>query len=560
MALFSENPVMQRELLVNLRLPRAFLLLAIYQGFLALIVILAWPQEARLDLSQTPDSARLLSDLFFLGQFVLASIMAPSFAAGAITGEKERQTYEMLLASPLRPEAIVLGKAVASLSHLGLLVFTSLPIVMLCLPLGGVSLYEVLGAYVGMLLMVLAFGMISLACSSFFGRTLSSLLVSYLMILPLAAGAVAIWVMLRDRGELRLELIFAALPPLVAAVSLILHFVISGRLLYPADLGSEGKEVVDEDEENKRAIGLVIHRDRFPDRLFAPPRRTDLMPDGTNPVLDKEIYSEIFAQGTLMLRLVIQISMLLAIPAMAALLFFYPGLCWLYIAYTLIFNLLVGPVFSAGAITSERERQTLDLLLTTNLSPSKILMAKLKSGLRVSLVLTGFLYWPVLLACILLTTYWTNLPIMAAYVAIALVACITASMVALTASTLMNKTSHALMASYIILGLLFLAPLAADWFATRFLSPSVSEVVSEIALVSPFEALRVQPFYDVQGNGGLRGYGSNFARDSWSLPIGLAPWLPLIKHLSLWLVVNLSLFGAMHQAFRVRWRVAENRN
>ena len=29
--------------------------------------------------------------------------MAPTFAAGSITGEKERKTYELLLASPLRP-------------------------------------------------------------------------------------------------------------------------------------------------------------------------------------------------------------------------------------------------------------------------------------------------------------------------------------------------------------------------------------------------------------------------------------------------------------------------
>jgi ABC-type transport system involved in multi-copper enzyme maturation permease subunit len=65
-------------------------------------------------------------------------MMVPSFASGSITGEKERKTYEMLLASPLRPAAIVSGKLVASLTHIGILIFASLPIVMLCLPLGGV--------------------------------------------------------------------------------------------------------------------------------------------------------------------------------------------------------------------------------------------------------------------------------------------------------------------------------------------------------------------------------------------------------------------------------------
>ncbi len=82
-------------------------------------------------------------------------------------------------------------------------------------------------------------------------------------------------------------------------------------------MGSEGKEVVDLDTEAKEAMGLVIQSDQFPDRLFAPAKRNDLLPDGANPVFDKEMRSEIFSQGTLMLRVVIQVSMLLAIPLMA---------------------------------------------------------------------------------------------------------------------------------------------------------------------------------------------------------------------------------------------------
>ena len=45
---------------------------------------------------------------------------------------------------------------------------------MLCLPLGGVSIYEVLAAYQGLILSVETFGMISVACSSYFLRTSAS--------------------------------------------------------------------------------------------------------------------------------------------------------------------------------------------------------------------------------------------------------------------------------------------------------------------------------------------------------------------------------------------------
>src|SRR3982074_1952606 len=97
------NRVLRGDLLVNLRMTRAFGLLLMYLRVLGAVVYVAWPNERPLDLVTNPEAARRLVDMLFLGQYLLASLMAPSFAAGAITGEKERQSYEMLLASPLRP-------------------------------------------------------------------------------------------------------------------------------------------------------------------------------------------------------------------------------------------------------------------------------------------------------------------------------------------------------------------------------------------------------------------------------------------------------------------------
>ena len=464
-----ENPVLQRELLVNLRMGRAFLLLLLYQSLLGAVVYFAWPQDQRLDLTQNPEDARNLVDLFFLGQYILASLMAPSFAAGSITGEKERKTYEMLLASPLRPAAIVLGKLVASLTHLAVLIFTSLPIVMLCLPLGGVSLYEVLAAYLALIASVLVSGMISVACSSYFQRTAASLVVSYLLILPLALLGVLCWTSLADQGQLRLLLAVTVLPGMAIAICIALFVNTSVRLLHPPDVGSEGQDVVDLEQEAQTAVGLVINRDQFPDKLFAPAKRNDLIEDGANPVYDKEIRSEIFSQGTLMLRLVIQVSMLLAIPLMAACLYIHPELSPWYLGYVVVFNMLVGPVFSAGSVTSERERQTLDLLLTTAITPLQILWGKLVAGLRVSSVLTMFLLWPVLLACVMVSFYWSNLLQVLAYLAIILLTCLTTATLALFCSVLCRKTAHALMISYLMIIVLFCVPLAIRFFSETFL-------------------------------------------------------------------------------------------
>ncbi len=485
-----ENPVLQRELLVNLRTNRAFFLLAMYQILLAVVVLVAWPTAERLDLTSNPPSATKLVNLFFLGQYVIASLMAPSFAAGTITGEKERVTYEMLLASPMRPGAIVFGKMVASLTHLGMLILASLPIIVLCLPLGGVSLYEVLAAYLGLIVSVILFGAIGVFCSSYFSRTSSSLVVSYLVILPLVIIAVMFWRSLAGDGELRLKLAVLVIPAFVLSAVILMCSAAAGRMLYPPDVGSEGKEVIDLEKEAEEAVGLVIQPDQFPDRLFAPPKKQELMPDGANPVYDKEIHSEIFSQGTLMLRLVIQISMLLAIPLMGVFLFWQIDRAPWFAVYVIVFNMLVGPVFLAGSMTSERERQTLDLLLTTTLTPKQILIGKFVVGFRISAVLTAFLLWPLLLGALLNNRFWSNWQAIVGMFCIVLMVCLVNAVVALVCSLFAKKTSIALLSTYVVLLLLYVAPptIASLMTILDFSSQQIASAEYG-GITSPFSAL-----------------------------------------------------------------------
>ena len=472
---FIENPVLQRELLVNLRMKRAFVLLLLYIALLGLVVYAAWPSQTRLDLARRPQEASRLVDLFFLGQYVLLSLMVPSFAAGTITGEKERQTYEMLLASPMRPGAVVLGKLLAALSHLAVLVFCSLPIVMLCLPLGGVSPYEVLATYCGMAACVTLFGMICVAASSYFARTIAALVVSYMVILPLTLVGVLFYA--QTSGFWRLVMIGWVLPIGCLAGAVALLRATSRRLLHPSDVGAEARDVVDPDFEQKMAVGMVIRSDQFPDKLFAPAKRNDLMADGVNPIFDKEMRSELFGQGTLMLRLVIQMSMLLALPLMAVCLYIKPAWAPWYTCYIVLFNVLVGPVFSAGSVTSEHERQTLELLLTTTVSPWQILSGKLISGLRVSCVLTAFIIWPLLLAWLLppWTYRFDTLTILRCFVIVALTV-LTTTTLGMFCSVLFSRTGVSMMATYAILLLLYAVPVAAWIFAMEF-SPSMRAIV-----------------------------------------------------------------------------------
>ena len=378
-----------------------------------------------------------------------------------------------------------------------------------------------------------------------------------------------VWKGLEGDGQLRLLLTITALPVIAAVICSALFVNTSTRMLNPPDVGSEGKDVIDLDQEAEEVVGLVIQRDQFPDRLFAPPKRDDLMEDGANPVYDKEIHSEIFSQGTLMLRLVIQVSMFLAIPIMAPCLFIFPQYAWVYIGYVVIFNMLVGPVFSAGSVTSERERQTLDLLLTTTITPWQILSGKLIAGLRISSVLTLFLAWPLLLACVMVMYYWENILGVLAYAGIILTTCATTAILAMFCSVIFRKTSISLMTSYLVIMILFCIPVPLTYFVKTFVDPvervqqnAGSSVVKMTerepgspgtwihwtGVTSPFAAAKSVPLSESDPLARKEVGGDPDFPQSWKFVAGFFAW-------SFGLISTLSM--SMVWLFNTRWRVSQ---
>jgi len=267
----------------------------------------------------------------------------------------------------------------------------------------------------------------------------------------------------------------------------------------------------------------------------------------------------------LMLRLAIQISMLLAMPLMATFLFIYRYMAPWYISYVVLFNILIGPVFSAGSVTSERERQTLDMLITTVITPWQLLWGKLTSGLRVSRALTAFLVWPMFLAIVLnaLTSdSWHSLPTMLAYLVIFALTCLTTAMIALFFSTICRQTGTSLMVTYSVILLLYVAPLAAMFFGnTYYPATQATRVVNMASAVSPFAAAHKLPLY-------VDDYSTD-SENRWE-PAGpgelsfIGYPLEDLTHFGCYLLftvlLNAGLFVTMILIFNSRWRISSSSN
>ena len=225
-----------------------------------------------------------------------------------------------------------------------------------------------------------------------------------------------------------------------------------------------------------------------------------------------------------------------------------------------LFNILIGPVFSAGSVTSERERQTLDLLLTTVITPWQLLWGKLLSGLRVSIVLSSFLLWPVFLATLMVKDYWSNIPSIFCYVIIFALSCLTTAIVALFCSTIFNKTSTSLIATYFIILTLYLSPLACSFFGnTYFPDTQGTSIVNKMTISSPFAAAFNVPLYvesDASDDPNQWNNSTRWSEKGSIFGYRLNDLLHFAGYCGFTLILNLLLFIGMIRMFNSRWRVS----
>jgi ABC-type transport system involved in multi-copper enzyme maturation permease subunit len=88
-------------------------------------------------------SARIFQQMSYL-QLALVALLAPIFTAGAITQEKDSQTYDILLSTPLTNGQIVLGSLLSRLFFVIALLISGIPIFSITQIFGGVAIGSII--------------------------------------------------------------------------------------------------------------------------------------------------------------------------------------------------------------------------------------------------------------------------------------------------------------------------------------------------------------------------------------------------------------------------------
>lgn len=186
--LILRNPVALKELRGRMRGARAFVVLTIYLGLVIFFMAVAYSTQAidptspveELDGGQV---GRLLFGVVIYVELFLVMFITPTVTTNSISGEHERQTYDLLRTTLLPERTLVGGKLFSALAYVFLLLLATIPLQSIALVFGGVSISEILVMQVVLLATAVLFGTVGVYFSAQTRRTLRANLFTYMGIM-----------------------------------------------------------------------------------------------------------------------------------------------------------------------------------------------------------------------------------------------------------------------------------------------------------------------------------------------------------------------------------------
>ncbi|HTW95248.1 MAG TPA: ABC transporter permease subunit, partial [Tepidisphaeraceae bacterium] len=163
-----------------------------YLGLLVALVTMSILTSSGSDASTSladlaKESASLFTSLSYL-QLALVALLAPIFTAGAITQEKDSQTYDILLSTPLTNGQIVLGSLTSRLFFVFALLLSGIPIFSITQIFGGVSISSIVQSFLIAAVTALVTGAMAMAIATLKIGTRRTIFSFYLFIVIYLVG------------------------------------------------------------------------------------------------------------------------------------------------------------------------------------------------------------------------------------------------------------------------------------------------------------------------------------------------------------------------------------
>jgi ABC-type transport system involved in multi-copper enzyme maturation permease subunit len=330
------------------------------------------------------DIFRSLVDL----QFGLILIFLPASASGALTIEKERDSLALLLLTTMPPWSILVQKYLSRLMPMLSFLLLAFPLLAVAYSYGGVATGELVSAIVLLLLFAAQVCAVAIMCSAYCRTTPEALILTYGVLLACFVVPPIfpphLFTLVRTSGQQ-----FGTYPIVMTGVVLvggmILGSLVLGRIFLqsrafvpPRNVLLQAFQWLDGVFERMNSVtgDIVLVNDSasLPDEHPLAWRETAKKSLGTVRYLFR--VCTVLELPILFVGATINISTVRTNSAMSMLLYILWGIAAAMIC-----------VHASGVITSERSRQTLDVLLATPLTGADLLQQKMAGVRRLIAVL-----------------------------------------------------------------------------------------------------------------------------------------------------------------------------
>ncbi|MFS0672565.1 ABC transporter permease [Ornithinibacillus sp. 179-J 7C1 HS] len=194
------NPVLNKEIKLRFRSFKGFLGLFFYlvalgiigMGFIIVNTVVSSSSVF------SPEQSRMMFMVLSFVQLALILFMTPGLTAGVISGERERQTLNILLTTPQSSTSIILSKLLSSISYLLLMMLSSMPIYSIVFLFGGVSPSLLVSTFSLYFLTMFTIGSLGVLFSTLIRKTIISSIVTYGLTLFLTAGTAFLIIIVGD--------------------------------------------------------------------------------------------------------------------------------------------------------------------------------------------------------------------------------------------------------------------------------------------------------------------------------------------------------------------------
>ncbi len=186
------NPIVKKDLQVTARSMKLSWGLFAYEAVLTcaflLALVIIQVENRSIYSDNIYGQLVYLFPVLAVAQLCIVALIMPILTASSISGEKERQTFDIMLTTCMSPMSIVIGKVTAAVIRILFFVLASFPIMALAFVAGGLGWENLLWFLLALTMLAVFSGSIGIFCSAICNKAIAAVILSFVFYFVIYAG------------------------------------------------------------------------------------------------------------------------------------------------------------------------------------------------------------------------------------------------------------------------------------------------------------------------------------------------------------------------------------